>query len=259
MWFSIRRGFLRHTVATSRPSTGSTSPSRKARRSASWGSQAQARRRSGLPCCAWCRARAPSSISATASTATIPSACGRSGATCRSCSRTALHGSLSPRLSVGEIVVEGLSIQKPRLVQAERRAPDHPRAREVGLDPAIPRTATTQFSGGQRQRIAIARARAGAKFVILDEPTSALDMSVQAQIVELLRDLQRRHTSSLTCSSAMTSRWCARSPTRSSYFATARWSRKGRQSGVLGAQDRLHRRCAAAFELQAARGAVLST
>jgi microcin C transport system ATP-binding protein len=104
------------------------------------------------------------------------------------------YGSLSPRLSVGQIIGEGLTIQNPGMSYDERRVRVGAALSEVGLDPDAQDRYAHEFSGGQRQRIAIARAMVlEPKFVLLDEPTSALDMSVQAQIVDLLRDLQRRH------------------------------------------------------------------
>jgi microcin C transport system ATP-binding protein len=103
------------------------------------------------------------------------------------------YGSLSPRMSIAEIVAEGLLVQRPGLSYTERRDVVARALHDVGLDPATMDRYPHEFSGGQRQRIAIARAMAlEPRFVMLDEPTSALDMSVQAQIVELLRDLQQR-------------------------------------------------------------------
>jgi microcin C transport system ATP-binding protein len=104
-------------------------------------------------------------------------------------------GSLSPRLSVAGIVEEGLLVQNPTLNQQQRRRIVARALADTGLDPATMDRYPHEFSGGQRQRIAIARAMAvGPKFLVLDEPTSALDMSVQAQIVDLLRDLQQQRS-----------------------------------------------------------------
>ncbi len=103
------------------------------------------------------------------------------------------YGSLSPRLSAGQIVEEGLLIQSPGLTPAERRERVSAALAEVGLDANWQDRYPHEFSGGQRQRIAIARAMIlQPKFLMLDEPTSALDVSVQAQIVDLLRDLQKK-------------------------------------------------------------------
>ncbi len=103
------------------------------------------------------------------------------------------YGSLSPRMSVGQIIEEGLTIQAPELDYDQRRARVSAALQEVGLDPEAQDRYPHEFSGGQRQRIAIARAMVlQPQFVVLDEPTSALDMSVQAQIVDLLRNLQKK-------------------------------------------------------------------
>ncbi|MBZ0210052.1 MAG: ABC transporter ATP-binding protein [Hyphomicrobium sp.] len=103
------------------------------------------------------------------------------------------YGSLSPRMSVGQIIEEGLTIQSPELTYEQRRARVSAALKEVGLDPKAQDRYPHEFSGGQSQRIAIARAMVlQPKFIMLDEPTSALDMSVQAQIVDLLRDLQKK-------------------------------------------------------------------
>ena len=103
------------------------------------------------------------------------------------------YGSLSPRMSVAEIIEEGLKVHKLG-DRAQRDEMVAQALREVDLDPGTRHRYPHEFSGGQRQRVAIARAMVlKPRLVVLDEPTSALDMSVQAQIIDLLRDLQQRH------------------------------------------------------------------
>ena len=105
------------------------------------------------------------------------------------------YGSLSPRLSVDQIIGAGLRVHRPELSVPERREIVAGALREVGIDPSMQDRYPHEFSGGQRQRIAIARAIVlQPNLIVLDEPTSSLDMSVQAQIVDLLRELQRRHS-----------------------------------------------------------------
>ena len=103
-------------------------------------------------------------------------------------------GSLSPRMSVAQIVGEGLAVHEPAITPNDRRERVADVLSEVGLDPGVMDRYPHEFSGGQRQRISVARALVlKPEFIVLDEPTSALDVSVQAQIVDLLRELQHKH------------------------------------------------------------------
>ena len=104
------------------------------------------------------------------------------------------YSSLSPRLSIAQVVGEGLRVHHLASDEREARRRIDEALVEVGLEPEAAERYPHEFSGGQRQRVAIARALVlQPRFIVLDEPTSALDMSVQAQIVDLLRELQRRH------------------------------------------------------------------
>jgi microcin C transport system ATP-binding protein len=104
------------------------------------------------------------------------------------------YGSLSPRMSIADVVGEGLRVHYPKISESERDARVVSALKDVGIDPETRHRYAHEFSGGQRQRIAVARAMVlEPTFVVLDEPTSALDMLVQAQIVDLLRALQKKH------------------------------------------------------------------
>jgi len=105
------------------------------------------------------------------------------------------YGSLSPRMSVGQIIGEGLALHRPELSDEQREELIISALNDVHMDPETRHRYPHEFSGGQRQRISIARAMVlRPKFVVLDEPTSALDVSVQTEVVDLLRELQERYT-----------------------------------------------------------------
>jgi microcin C transport system ATP-binding protein len=105
------------------------------------------------------------------------------------------YGSLSPRMSVAQIISEGLGIHSPDMTEDEKDAAVIQALNDVRMDPDVRHRYPHEFSGGQRQRISIARALIlRPEFIVLDEPTSALDVPVQAEIVDLLRDLQAKYT-----------------------------------------------------------------
>jgi microcin C transport system ATP-binding protein len=104
-------------------------------------------------------------------------------------------GSLSPRMSIGQIVGEGLGVHQKGLSAADQDDLIIDALKHVHLDPQTRHRYPHEFSGGQRQRVSIARALIlKQQFIVMDEPTSALDMSVQAEVVDLLRELQEKHT-----------------------------------------------------------------
>jgi len=194
VWFPIRKGFLRRTVAHVKAVDGVSVTVREGQTVGVVGESGSGKTTLGLAILRLIRSRGPILY------------CGRaidglSANQMRPLRRDMQivfqdpFGSLSPRLSIAQIVEEGLLAQKIALNAAQRREAVARALADTGLDPDTMDRYPHEFSGGQRQRIAIARAMAlDPKFVVLDEPTSALDMSVQAQIVDLLRALQKRRS-----------------------------------------------------------------
>ncbi len=192
VWFPIRRGFLRRTVGHVKAVDGVTVHVREGQTVGVVGESGSGKTTLGHAILRLIRSEGPIAY------------CGRSIDGLNAKAMRPLrremqvvfqdpYGSLSPRMSVAEIVEEGLIAQGTKLSAAERRRVVERALADTGLDPSTLDRYPHEFSGGQRQRIAIARAMAlDPKFVVLDEPTSALDMTIQAQIVDLLRDLQKR-------------------------------------------------------------------
>jgi microcin C transport system ATP-binding protein len=192
VWFPIRRGFLRRTVAYVKAVDGVSLTIREGQTVGVVGESGSGKTTLGLAILRLIRSQGPIAY------------CGRAIEGLNSKAMRPLrremqvvfqdpYGSLSPRMSVAEIVEEGLVAQGTKMNAAERRRVAERALADTGLDPSTLDRYPHEFSGGQRQRIAIARAMAlDPRFVVLDEPTSALDMSIQAQIVDLLRELQRR-------------------------------------------------------------------
>ena len=192
VWFPIKRGFLRRTVGHVKAVDGVSLAVREGETVGVVGESGSGKTTLGLAMLRLIRSEGPIAY------------CGRAIQGLNAKAMRPLRremqvvfqdpfGSLSPRMSVAEIVEEGLIAQGTKLSAAERRRVAERALADTGLDPSTLDRYPHEFSGGQRQRIAIARAMAlDPKFVVLDEPTSALDMSIQAQIVDLLRDLQKR-------------------------------------------------------------------
>ena len=191
VWFPIRRGFLRTTVGHVKAVDGVSVTVREGETVGIVGESGSGKTTLGLALLRLIRSDGPISILGR----DIDGLAAKALRPLRKDMQVVFqdpYGSLSPRMSVAEIVAEGLTVQNRGMSRAAQRAAVARALDDVGLDPATMDRYPHEFSGGQRQRIAIARAMAlGPKFVVLDEPTSALDMSVQAQIVDLLRGLQQ--------------------------------------------------------------------
>jgi microcin C transport system ATP-binding protein len=194
VWFPIKRGFLRHTVDYVKAVDGVSVTVREGATVGVVGESGSGKTTLGLAILRLIRSEGPVVYMGQRID-------GKSVADMRPLRRDMQivfqdpYGSLSPRMSIAEIVAEGLTVQRRNLSFDQTREIVARALAETGLDPAAMDRYPHEFSGGQRQRIAIARAIVlEPKFIVLDEPTSALDMSVQAQIVDLLRNLQVRRS-----------------------------------------------------------------
>jgi microcin C transport system ATP-binding protein len=192
VWFPIKRGFFRHTIGHIKAVDGVSINVREGQTLGVVGESGSGKTTLGLALLRLIRSQGPIVFMGQAIE-------GLDSNAMRALRRNMQivfqdpFGSLSPRMSIAEIIAEGLEVQKPLLSYYERREIVAQALIDTGLDPAAMDRYPHEFSGGQRQRIAIARAMAlEPKFIVLDEPTSALDMSVQAQIVDLLRNLQQK-------------------------------------------------------------------
>ncbi len=192
VWFPIRRGFLRRTVGHVKAVDGVSVAVREGETVGIVGESGSGKTTLGLALLRLTRSKGPICVLGR----DIDGVGARALRPLRKEMQVVFqdpYGSLSPRMSVAEIVAEGLVVQQRGMPRAAQRAAVARALHDVGLDPASMDRYPHEFSGGQRQRIAIARAMAlEPKFIVLDEPTSALDMSVQAQIVDLLRGLQKK-------------------------------------------------------------------
>ena len=192
VWFPIKRGVMRKTVGHIKAVDGVSIEVRKGETLGVVGESGSGKTTLGLAILRLDLLRRPDRVHG--QPAAGPALQGDAAAPPQHADRVpGPFGSLSPRMSIADIVEEGLGVHHPKMSDSEREQRVIRALNDVGLDPETRFRYPHEFSGGQRQRIAVARAIVlEPTFVVLDEPTSALDMLIQAQIVDLLRDIQKR-------------------------------------------------------------------